>query len=164
METLIICLEVFFARMIEISIGSVRTIFLVKGKNALCCLLAFIEILIWFYVARETLTANDPNIAIVLSYAGGYAIGTYVGWLINKYLVNSPLTAFVVTTDETMNEKLKKEKFGVSTISREDGKIILLIEFKKRNLKNIKKLISKIDKKAFIIVNESLNTENGYIN
>ena len=63
-----------------------------------------------------------------------------------------------------MNEKLKKEKFGVSTISREDGKIILLIEFKKRNLKNIKKLISKIDKKAFIIVNESLNTENGYIN
>lgn len=164
METLITCLEVFFARMIEMSIGSVRTILLVKGKSVLSCVLAFIEILIWFYVARETLTSNDPNIFLVLSYAGGYAIGTYVGGLINKYLVNGPLTAFVVTSNESVVEVLKKEQYGVSIISREDSKLILLIEFKKRNLKNIKKLISKTDEKAFLIINESLHTENGYIN
>lgn len=163
METLIICLEVFFARMIEMSLGSVRTLLLVKGKNALSCILAFIEILIWFFVARETLTAENTNMFVVLSYAGGYAIGTYVGGLINKYFVKGTLTAFIVTTDENLTEILRKENYGVSIISREEGKTILLIEFKKRNLKIMKKLITQNDPKAFLIINESLHTENGYI-
>lgn len=159
-----ICLYVFFARMIEMSIGSVRTILLVKGKNALSCVLAFIEILIWFYVARETLTGDNINIFIVLSYAGGYAIGTYVGGLINKYLVKGTLTAFIVTTNHDLLEILRKEGFGVSIISREEGKHILLIEFKKRNLKSLKKLLTTTDPNIFLIINETLHTENGYIN
>ena len=151
MKTILMCLEVFFARMLDVAIGSVRTIFLVKGKNLLACIFSFIEILIWFYVAREILTAKDLNILVILSYAGGYSFGTYVGGLINKYFVKGELTAFVVTSleNENMIQELKDSGYGVTTISMEDQKLTLLLEFKKKNLKNLKSVIKSIDKNAF---------------
>ncbi|HBA37540.1 MAG TPA: hypothetical protein DCY94_02330 [Firmicutes bacterium] len=165
MNTLLKCLEVFFARCIDVSIGSVRTILLVKGKNIISCILAFIEILIWFYVARDVLTGEDTSIFIILSYAGGYAFGTYVGGLINKYLVRGNLTAFVVTDlkNRKIVDDLKREHYGVTVMSIEDEKLTLLIEFKKKNLKKLKSIIRKVDKNAFLIVNESLHVENGYL-
>lgn len=166
METIIICIEVFFARMIDVSIGSVRTILLVKGKNLISTVLAFIEILIWFAVAKQTLTSEETNLAIILSYAGGYAVGTYVGGLINKYFVRGNLMAFVVTAIDNrfMIDKLKEKDYGVSIMSIEDGKLILMIEFKKKNLKDLKSTIRELDEDAFMIVNESLHVENGYLN
>lgn len=164
MNTILKCLEVFIARCIDVSIGSVRTILLVKGKNLVSCILAFIEILIWFYIARDILT-QDTSIFIILSYAGGYAFGTYVGGLINKYLVRGNLTAFVVSDikNKKMVDDLKREKYGVTVVSVEDGKLTLLIEFKKKNLKKLKNIIRKVDKSAFLVVNESLHVENGYL-
>lgn len=165
METIIICIEVFFARMIDVSIGSVRTILLVKGKNIISMILAFIEILIWFMVAKQTLTSDETNLAIILSYAGGYAVGTYVGGLINKYFVRGNLMAFIVTKldKQFIIEKLKEAGYGVSTLSIEDGKLILMVEFKKKYLKKLKNTVRELDEDAFLIVNESLHVENGYI-
>lgn len=165
MKTLIMCLEVFFARMIDVGIGSVRTILLVKGKNFISMVLAFIEILIWFFVAKQTLTSEETNLAIILSYAGGYAVGTYVGGLINKYFVKGTLTVFIITSidNRDMVDDLKEAGYGVSIISLEDNKLVLLTELKKKNLNKLKSAIKKIDDNAFIIINESLHVENGYV-
>ena len=147
------------------SIGSVRTIYLVKQKNFIAFILAFIEITIWFLVAQRTLTSEETNIFVMLSYASGYATGTYVGGLINKYFVKGNLTLLVITYNDNANliEELKNSKYGVSKVSMEEDKMMLLIEIKKKNLQKVKKLIKSVDKNAFIIVNESLNVENGYI-
>lgn len=166
MKTLSICLQVFFARMIDVSIGSARTIFLVKGKSLVACILAFIEILIWYFVARRVLADPNTNLIVVLCYALGYATGTYLGSLINRYFVQGTLTAFVVTSidNKHMIYKLKHAKYGVSVLSMEDNKLILLIQFRKKFLKKLKSTIYHIDKSAFIIINESMQVVNGYIN
>lgn len=166
MNTFLTCLEVFVGRMLDVSIGSVRTVFLVKQKNALACILAFIEILIWFFVARQILTDKDLNILIILSYAGGYAFGTYVGGLINKYFVRGTLTSMVITSTDNRNmvDELKKAKFGVSVIHLEENKLLLLVQFKKKNTRKLKSIINHIDRNAFVIINESLQVENGYFN
>lgn len=166
MKTLILCIEVFLARLIDVSIGSVRTIYLVKQKNLIACILAFIEILIWFLVAKQTLTNDNSNLFVILSYAAGYAIGTYLGGIINKYFVKGTLTAMVITTKEkkTLINALKDANYGVTVIPLEDNKALMLVEFKKRNLKKLRELIKKTDREAFIIVNETLQVENGYIN
>ena len=152
MSTLITCLEVFFGRILDVSIGSVRTIYLVKQKNLVACILAFIEIIIWFLIARQILTDKEINVFIVISYASGYAFGTYLGGLINKYFVKGTLTAMV-----------RESNYGVTVIPLEDNKYMLLIEFKKQNIRKLKETIKKVDRNAFIIVNETLNVENGYI-
>ncbi len=165
MKLIIKCLGVFLARMLEISISSVRTIVLVKGKSIIASILAFIEILIWLFVARDVLTSDSTNLALILSYAGGYACGTYVGGLINKYLLRGSLTCFVVTHIRHLDliDKLKINGYGVTKISTEEEKLVLLIQFKKKNLKNLKETIKSIDKRAFVIVNESMHVENGYM-
>ena len=165
MNTLITCIEVFFGRILDVGIGSVRTIYLVKQKNLIACLLAFIEIIIWFLIARQILTDKEINISIVLSYAAGYAFGTYIGGLINKYFVQGELTALVITQVDKriMAEALRESNYGVTIIPLEDKKYMFLIEFKKRNMKKLKDTIKRVDRNAFIIVNETLNVENGYI-
>ena len=165
MTTLISCLEVFFGRLIDVGIGSVRTIYLVKQKNFIACILAFIEIIIWFLIARQILTNKEINIFIILSYALGYALGTYIGGIINKYFVEGTLTAMVITqtNKRIILEALRESNYGVTVIPLEDNKIMLLIEFKKKNMKRLKETIKRVDRNAFIIVNETLNVENGYI-
>lgn len=166
MNTLLLCLEIFFARLIDVSIGSVRTIYLVKQKNLIACCLAFIEVMIWFYIARQALTNENASFLVVISYAGGYAVGTYIGGLINKYLVKGTLTAMIITDNNKKNliEAIKDSKYGVSIIKLEDDKMMLLVETKKKNLKRLKNLIISLDRNAFIIVSETLQVENGYIN
>ena len=165
MNTIIACLEVFFGRLIDVGIGSIRTIYLVKQKNLIACVLAFIEILIWFLIARQVLTDKELNVFIILSYALGYALGTYIGGIINKYFVKGTLTAMVITSTDKriMLEALRESNYGVTTIPLEDKKFMLLVEFKKKNLKRLKDTIKKVDRNAFIIINETLNVENGYI-
>lgn len=165
MNTLITCFEVFFGRILDVGIGSVRTIYLVKQKNLIACILAFIEIIIWFLIARQILTDKELNAFVILSYASGYAFGTYIGGVINKYLVKGTLTAMVITmaNRRVILEALRESNYGVTLIPLEDNKVMLLIEFKKRNMKRLKETIKRVDRNAFIIVNETLNVENGYI-
>ena len=124
--------------MIDVGIGSARTIYLVKGKNIIACILSFIEILIWFFISREILVNKELNVFIVGSYAFGYALGTYLGGIINKYLVGGSLTCMVIT-DSLNNElldELKDNNYGISVITLKGDKIMLLIEFKKKYLKD----------------------------
>lgn len=164
MKTLLLCLEVFFARILDVSIGSVRTVYLIKQKNLIACILAFIELVIWFYVARETLTMNNISFVIVMSYALGYAIGTYIGGIINKYFIDGNLMVLIFTKKDTIKIRniLKKSGYGISSIAMSDDNDLLLVEIKKKELKRLRKLIKEIDQKAFVIVNETLEVQNGY--
>ena len=67
MELFILCFKIFFARILDVSLGTVRTIFTVKGKSLISALIGFIEVLVWFLVAREALS-NGINIFIAISY------------------------------------------------------------------------------------------------
>ncbi len=164
MKTLLLCLEVFFARILDVSIGSVRTVYLIKQKNFIACILAFIELVIWFYVARETLTMDNISFVIVMSYALGYAIGTYIGGIINKYFIDGNLMILIFTKKDTIKIRniLKKSGYGISSITMSDDNNLLLVEIRKKELKRLRELIKKIDKKAFVIVNETLEVQNGY--
>ena len=62
MTTLLLCLKIFFARILDVSLSTIRTVFVLKGKTPIVASLAFLEITIWFLVAREAL--NIENILI----------------------------------------------------------------------------------------------------
>ena len=58
---------------------------------------------------------------------------------------------------------IKKNNFGISVIKTIDNKNMLFIETNKRRVKECINLIKKIDKKSFIIINDSKVAYNGYI-
>lgn len=93
-------------------------------------------------------------------------MGTYVGGLINKYFVKGTLTAMVITSMDNrhMIDELRNSKYGVSVMSLEENKLLLLVQFNKKNTNKLKSIIGRIDRNAFIIINETLQVENGFFN
>ena len=52
---LILCFKIFLSRILDVSLSSVRTMFVVKCNKIMASLIAFVEIFIWFYAAKEAL-------------------------------------------------------------------------------------------------------------
>ena len=79
----LIITKIFFARIIDVSLGTFRTILTVKGKICFPTIIAFFEVIIWFYVAKEALLVDTNNVLIPISYSLGYATGNLIGSLIS---------------------------------------------------------------------------------
>ncbi len=164
------CLKIFLARIIDVSIGTVRTVLVVKGNRLLGAILAFFEVFIWFFAAREALNTID-SILIPIFYAGGFATGTYIGTLIsNNYL--DGLIGIQIITKSNLALKIIKEirnsGYGVSVIDLKNtqdniSKKMLLIQLNKKRLKDITKIVRRLDPNAFVIINETKYVQKGVI-
>ncbi len=166
----LICIQIFFARIIDVSIGTVRTILMVRGKREITAVLAFFEVLIWFFIAKEALDSVSDSIWIPISYAGGFAAGTYIGTFITNKFINGVISIFIITKmdNDKLIDTLRKDGFGVSVLNlkkekNKDKKDMLFIQINKRSLNYLIKLVKNIDKNAFIVINETKYTVNGVI-
>ena len=67
MNIFLVCLSIFMARIVDVSIGVVRTIVMVKGSTKRAAILAFFEVLVWYMAAREALNIQTTNGWIAIS-------------------------------------------------------------------------------------------------
>lgn len=169
--TLLLCAKIFFCRIIDVSCGTIRTITVVKGKTALAALVGFFEVFIWFLIVREALLNASGGLVVAISYAGGFATGTYVGGMLSRKLIRGTIEVQVVTSsyDSTVVDAVREAGFGVSVVdvnSSEYGgrKYMLFIEVSGTDLQRIKDLVHKLDSKAFIVVQETNAVYNGFFN
>ena len=101
MNIFLVCLSIFMARIVDVSIGVVRTIVMVKGSTKKAAILAFFEVLVWYMAAREALNTQITSGWIAISYAAGYATGTYIGSILSKWLVKGTMNVQVITEKGT---------------------------------------------------------------
>ena len=169
MSLFILCIKIFFARLIDVSLGTFRTINTVKGKDFIAALIGIVEITVWFLVVKEALNTDNNSLWIVFSYAMGFSVGTYIGGKISSRFIKSYLEVQVILSsknDKIVNE-IRKNGYGVTAIevnTRADSKYMLYIQIKDNTLDKLKKLIKNLDSKAFIVINEAKYVENGYFN
>lgn len=169
MELFLLCLKVFCVRIIDVSMGTCRTIVTVKGKKFYASLIGFIEVFVWFVIVKEALNTDETSILIAISYAGGFATGTYIGGWLSSKLIKGNLGVQVITSkkDDAMVDCLRNNGYAVSVIhvegqDRANEKYMLFLEIDKNKFKSLKSLIKTLDEKAFIVVNETREVENGY--
>ena len=170
MALLFLCLKIFFARIIDVTLATLRTVYSVKGKTVLAGVIGFIEATIWFIVVKEALNTDIQSPFIVISYAGGFATGSILGTFVSKTFVNSLIKVEVITTKATPDnvEKIRLEGFGVSVLDILDNnddvdKKMLIITLNSKHLEELKRILRHIDRNAFIVVNESKIVQNGFI-
>ena len=171
MTLLFLCLKIFFARIIDVTLATLRTVYSVKGKTLLAGVIGFIEATIWFIVVKEALNTDIQSPFIVMSYAGGFATGSILGTFVSKTFVNSLIRVEVITTKATPDnvEKIKLEGFGVSVLDIMDNddddtdKKMLIITLNSKHLDELKRILRHIDRNAFVVVNESKIVQNGFI-
>jgi len=160
-----LCLQIVLVRILDVSLGIVRTINTVKGRKFTASVIGFVEVFIWFMIVREALSNESTSIFIALSYAGGYAIGTYIGGFLSEVFIKGSFGVQVITADGTLCKVIKESGFGVSSLNvhgESQDKFMLFVEIDKSKFENLKKLIKSVDSKAFIVVNETKAVYNGY--
>ena len=149
MELLLLCIKIFFVRILDVSMGTLRTVITVKGKNLYASLVGFVEVFIWFIVVKEALNTPETSIWIAVAYSAGFATGTYIGGILSKMLITGNLSVQVITSNENMMDELRKEGFGVTVIDVkgkdvETNKYMLLIQINKKSISHLQKSIRKI--------------------
>ena len=167
MSLFLMCMKIFFARLIDVSLGTFRTINTVKGRDLIAALIGIVEITVWFLVVKEALNTDNNSFFIVVAYALGFAVGTYIGGKISKIFIKSNLEVQVILSnkDDNVVNKIREKGYGVTAIEvkgTKDAKYMLYIQIRDNTLENLKNIVRKIDSKAFIVVNETKYVENGY--
>jgi len=164
---LLLCIKIFLVRILDVSLGTVRTMFTVKNKKFFASLIGFVEVLIWFLIVREAFNSEESGIYIALSYSLGFATGTYIGGYLADILITGNITLQVFTDNLELDNIIRKNGYAVSAVEckgydKEISKEVLYINVNKRKEKELKKIIHKNDKDAFVIVNETKYVVNGY--
>lgn len=169
MTLLWLCIKIFFVRIIDVSLGTVRTIITVKGRRTLASMVGFIEVFVWFIIVKEALNTTETSIWIAIAYSFGFATGTYIGSVLSDIFISGTLGVQIVTSkqDNEIIKVIRNEGYGVSVVDvkgREDhiNKYMLFIEIDKKKINSLKNLIKKLDPKAFMVVNETKYVQNGY--
>lgn len=170
MITFLVCIKIFFGRLLDVSIGTIRTIFSVKGKRLIAAILAFFEVLIWYYVARSALNTTLTSVLVPISYSLGYATGTYIGTYLSQVIIKGNTSVQIITSKATKENLalIRKSGFAVTTIDVYDSyddkkKKLLLMEVQNQKISALNELINSIDKKAFITYKETQNIYNGFL-
>ncbi len=170
MELFLLCLKIFFARIMDVSLGTIRTNYSVRGNTILAGIIGFFEIFIWFLVVQEALNTEINSLWIVISYSSGYAVGTIFGTFISKTFINGLISIEVITSKATTANinKIRNAGFGVSVVNTKENykntnTSILFITLNSKYLNSLKQVIKQIDPKAFIVINETKIVQNGYI-
>ncbi len=167
---LIKCLQIFAARIVDVSLGTLRTVYFVKGKSIEPFIIAFFEVLVWYLVAKEALNTEGNTILIAISYASGYATGTYIGSILSNYVIKGVVGVQIVCKEdsEALVDDLRSDGFAVSVIELKNdyegkNKDMLYIQVNKNKLKELTKRVKNFDKNAFMAVNETKLVHNGLL-
>lgn len=102
-----------------VSIGTLRIIFVARGSRFLSPILGFFEVSIWL-IAISQITTNVSNVAAYVAYAAGFAVGNYVGVIIEGKMAIGTLVVRIILTrnDEVLKNSLASAGFGVTSVDR----------------------------------------------
>ncbi|RUL85939.1 DUF2179 domain-containing protein [Tautonia sociabilis] len=93
-----IALLIFGMRILDVSLGTLRTISVVQGRIRLSVLLGFFEVLIWVIGVSQVMAGFDRSPLLPVAYAGGFAAGNGVGIAIEKRLALGSVVVRMIST------------------------------------------------------------------
>jgi uncharacterized protein YebE (UPF0316 family) len=158
-------LLIFLARICDVSIGTMRIIFVSKGKKYIAPFLGFFEVLIWI-VAISKIMQNLDNYVNYIAYAAGFATGNFVGMLIEERLAVGVQMIRVITPMGGLDlvQTLNAKGFGATCVeaSGAKDKVHLIYTIVQRNdLKNALEIINSFNPKAFYSIEDIRSTNEG---
>ena len=156
---------IFFARVFDVTLGTLRIIFTSRGLRNLAPVLGFVETFVWI-MAVSSLVKHAQNVAAYIGYAGGFATGTFVGMLLESRLAMGTLTVRAIIRREPTEllQNLLDAGFGITTVDGHgatgDVKIIYST-VKRADLPAVIDIFHRNLPGAFLSIEEVRSTEQG---
>ena len=158
-------LLIFCARICDVTLGTLRIIFISKGKKGLAPCVAFFEVLIWIIVITELLS-HANNFFSYVCYAGGYATGSYVGMYVEERLAIGVQLLQIYTKKpvDEMVRQLNQANFGATIIRGEgvNGPVsIVQTVVNRKNLVKVESIINQFDPEVFYVLSDAKTVQRG---
>jgi uncharacterized protein YebE (UPF0316 family) len=155
-DWLLLPLFIFLARITDVSLSTIRILFVMSGKRYLAPICGFFEALIWLLMISE-IFRNIENAASYLAYASGFAGGTFVGMLIERKLALGKVIVRVIARQnaDALVDFLRTTHFGFTNVEAEGrtGKVLLLfLVVRRQELPALIEIINRFNPNAFYTI------------
>ena len=116
-------LIIFASRIFDVSLGTLRHVFIARGFKKITPFLGFFEVLIWIIIVKQIMN-NADNWVCYIAWASGFAAGNYIGLIIEEKLALGLQIVRIITGHETefLIDKLSKENHGITVIEAKGAK------------------------------------------
>jgi len=156
---------IFATRIVDVTMDTLRIVFISRGNKIIAPLLGFFEILVWLFAITQIMQ-NLDNFACYIAYAAGFATGNYFGLILEEKLAIGFQVVRVITGKDStpLIEDLRNRGYGVTSMWAEgkSGDVNIIYSIVKRsNVKNVIEIINVFNPKAFYSIEDirSLNVK-----
>ena len=155
-DVLVLPLLIFCLRICDMTLDTLRIIFMTKGLKRLAPIIGFFEILIWIIAITRIMQHLNSWVCYV-AYAGGFATGNYVGmWVDEKLAIGHELIRVITRMEATeLADALRTEGYGVTTVRatgmQGDVGIVYIVANRKSQKRAIQ-IIQQYNPNAFITI------------
>lgn len=162
---IILPILIFFARVSDVTLGTLRIVFISQGRKKLAPIVGFFEILIWL-LAIGQIFSDLTNFVYYLAYAGGFAMGNYVGLLLENKISLGLLSLQLIIKDnpDVLINTLKEQGYGLTTMTAEGSKgfvKIVVLVIKRKNLRKVLTIVRNVSPKIFVSVEQVQSVKGG---
>jgi uncharacterized protein YebE (UPF0316 family) len=155
---LLLPLFIFLARIIDVTIGTARVIFVSRGYKVMAASAGFVEVLIWL-IAMGQIIRNLTNPVCYIAYAAGFALGNYIGITLAEWLsLGIVLIRIIVNKNgDPLVQALKAGNFGVTSLEGKGAYGSVNIVFtivQRRQVEEVIQIIKTFNPEAFYSIEE----------
>lgn len=164
-----VCLIVCAAKIVEISIQSLKTCMMVKGQRMKAAALGFVECMIWGLVISTIISTLGDNLLLLLFYCFGYAVGLFLGSTIENKIAIGTSNLELIANDESTEKittYLKENNRGYTVFSGRGSidkmNMIFIVLPRKETPRVLKEIRECCDNKVFVVASEVSKYAGGY--
>ena len=160
-------LVIFLARVLDVSLGTVRVQFIVRRKKLLAALTGFVEVLIFILIVSRVIQ-DIHHWPFVLAYAGGFGFGTLLGMHLSEKLSRQAVQATVISNGRSSEVEVAIRGAGFALTRHEgtgrDGPVeVLDVVCTSRGVSQLIQAVTKADPRAFLYTHELAGLRGGYV-
>jgi len=159
---------IFFLKIIEVSIGTTRIVLITRGERLIGACLGFFEVILWIILVSTVLSniTEDPIKALV--YALGFAVGNYVGSLLENRLGIGTVRVEAIVKEkhgDILANSIREKGYAVTVIEGKGmnyNRKVLIMNIKRKNYRNVVNMIKEVQENVVITINDIKPVYGGY--
>lgn len=149
---------IFFARVCDVSLGTMRIILIARGYRNMAPVLGFFEVLIWLFAISKAL-GNVSGMGSYIIYATGFAVGNFAGMILEEKIALGYQSVRVITSKivSALPLVLRDEGFSVTIIegSGDRGDVFILFTvIPKKHVKKVLEIVNMLEPDSFITIED----------
>ena len=157
---------IFGLRVADMTLDTMRVLFVLRGRKALSWFLGFAQSAIWV-VAISSVLRHVDNLWNVVGYAGGFATGTVVGMLIEERLALGHGHVRVISPQRgsALAEAIRASGYAVTELAGRgrDGTVaVLTCSVRRRDIPRVTRQVHSLDPEAFVTVEDVRPLHRGF--